>query len=371
MASSSVFHECESTLDLGFVEDTPAWLLASRFFRSKVGGRPAWLDLKNLPSTEELSCNKCGNPMILLLQIYAPLNENAKCFHRVIFVFMCGDSACHMDDLTPFKVFRSQLCRKNEFYPYESPVETSDWKVELNVTKFVQICRACGCLGSKKCSGCGKVSYCSRNCQMIDWKARHKKECKNSDFVYSYREDEEVLPNLLLPQHEIVIQGDDEIVSESDDEDDEESGKKVDEKKELEKLKELEQSGGVLSVSSKDLADFSTEDEVIKDKNFKRFQKVVKCAPDQVIRYQRSATPLWISANNIPNENQIPNCEICGSKRIFEFQIMPQLLSELKLDNSLEEKSVDWGTLAVYTCESSCSDGSKSYKPEFIWKQII
>ena len=53
-------------------------------------------------------------------------------------------------------------------------------------------------------------------------------------------------------------------------------------------------------LSAKDLADFSTEDEVVKDKNFKRFQKVVQCAPDQVIRFQRSGTPLWITINNIP-----------------------------------------------------------------------
>ena len=89
--------------------------------------------------------------------------------------------------------------------------------------------------------------------------------------------------------------GDDEIVSDSDEEDPE---KEVDEQKELEKLKELEKSGKVLS--AKDLSDFSTEDEVVKDKNFKRFQKVVQCAPDQVIRFQRSGSPLWISMNNIP-----------------------------------------------------------------------
>ena len=73
-------------------------------------------------------------------------------------------------------------------------------------------------------------------------------------------------------------------------------------------------------------------------------------------------------------EEQIPNCEICGSKRVFEFQIMPQLLSVLKLDTSLNEKSVDWGVLAVYTCENSCSsneNGARVYKSEFIWKQDI
>ena len=85
--------------------------------------------------------------------------------------------------------------------------------------------------------------------------------------------------------------GDDESVSDSDDEEE------VDEKKELEKIKELEKSGKVMSV--KDLEDCSTEDED-QDKNWKRWQKVVKCASDQVIRYQRTGNPLWISTKNIP-----------------------------------------------------------------------
>ena len=89
----------------------------------------------------------------------------------------------------------------------------------------------------------------------------------------------------------MIIIGDDESVSDSDDEEE------VDEKKELEKIKELEKSGKVMSV--KDLEDCSTEDED-QDKNWKRWQKVVKCASDQVIRYQRTGNPLWISSNNIP-----------------------------------------------------------------------
>ena len=95
----------------------------------------------------------------------------------------------------------------------------------------------------------------------------------------------------------MIILGDDEEVSDSDDE---EGSEEIDEKKELEKIQELEKSGKVMSV--KDLEDCSTEDEdpVTKDKNWKRWQKAVKCAPDQVIRYQRTGNPLWISTNNIP-----------------------------------------------------------------------
>lgn len=45
---------------------------------------------------------------------------------------------------------------------------------------------------------------------------------------------------------------------------------------------------------------------------------------------------------------------------------MPQLLNYLQVD-SIEE-SVDWGTLVVFTCSESCSDGT-SYLREFLWKQ--
>lgn len=50
----------------------------------------------------------------------------------------------------------------------------------------------------------------------------------------------------------------------------------------------------------------------------------------------------------------------------FSFQVMPQLLNYLQVD-SIEE-SVDWGTLAIYTCLQSCGDGS-AYMTEFLWRQ--
>jgi pre-rRNA-processing protein TSR4 len=40
----------------GFLDKTDKWRLESRFFPSKVGGKPAWLDLLNLPPTEQLLC---------------------------------------------------------------------------------------------------------------------------------------------------------------------------------------------------------------------------------------------------------------------------------------------------------------------------
>lgn len=46
---------------------------------------------------------------------------------------------------------------------------------------------------------------------------------------------------------------------------------------------------------------------------------------------------------------------------------MPQLLNSLSLDTAMD--SVDWGTLAVYTCSNSCDLGTENYVKEFLWKQ--
>ena len=52
-------------------------------------------------------------------------------------------------------------------------------------------------------------------------------------------------------------------------------------------------------------------------------------------------------------------------------QILPQLLNHLDLDEMGD--SVDWGTLAVYTCSESCepADPEQPYRTEVVWKQQL
>lgn len=41
---------------------------------------------------------------------------------------------------------------------------------------------------------------------------------------------------------------------------------------------------------------------------------------NQVIRYCRGGVPLWVSAQHVPSDQDIPQCT-CGAKRTFEFQV--------------------------------------------------
>ncbi|GLD58322.1 programmed cell death protein 2 [Lates japonicus] len=100
-------------------------------------------------------------------------------------------------------------------------------------------------------------------------------------------------------------------------------------------------------------------------KVFQKFKKKIAPEPHQVVRYSRGGSPLWVSSQHVPSDQDIPPCT-CGAKRVFEIQVMPQLLNSLCVDS--KGASIDWGTVAVYTCSASCNHDNE-YCPEFIWKQ--
>lgn len=115
-------------IELGFVErvDDPDQL-SSPFFPSKVGGRPAWLDLRDLPPPQKLACGVCGKPSVFLLQLYAPIPRQPWSFHRSFFVFMCKDPSCHQHhDFRAFRVLRCQLPSENDSYQQSSSDDNID-----------------------------------------------------------------------------------------------------------------------------------------------------------------------------------------------------------------------------------------------------
>lgn len=57
-------------VDLGFLEKcSKSYLLTNKFFPSKVGGRPAWLDLEKIPESKTLKCNECNRELVFLCQV--------------------------------------------------------------------------------------------------------------------------------------------------------------------------------------------------------------------------------------------------------------------------------------------------------------
>lgn len=349
-------------VDLGFAEKCPSWKLESRFFPSKIGGAPAWLNLAELPNPDQLSCSKCNHQLKFLCQIYAPVNEKSDCFHRTIFVFFCSSAECSNVNRGSFKVFRCQLPRENTHYPSEPCPETESANSDLTPEKFgISLCAVCGVKGPFSCSQCKKVHYCSKEHQRLDWKGSHKQACKTG-------QQSSVKSEFLLPEFEIVIEPDNYSDSEASNSDSEDDGKTEVNQELFRKMME-EGKAGTLSDAKNvddDLKQMALGKE---DKQLSKFKSIVKRCPEQILRYQLDGSPLWISDKDVPQPEDILKCTECHGERVFEFQILPQMLNHMKWDQ-LKEESIDWGVLAVYTCQNNCVTGP-AYKEEFLWRQAL
>ncbi|XP_009958988.1 PREDICTED: programmed cell death protein 2-like, partial [Leptosomus discolor] len=88
-----------------------------------------------------------------------------------------------------------------------------------------------------------------------------------------------------------------------------------------------------------------------RDHTFHKFLKRISVCREQILRYSWGGQPLFITCPPANIDKAIPACSNCGSNRIFEFQLMPALVSMLQSDSDL---SVEFGTAIVYTCERSC-----------------
>ncbi|KAI4479058.1 hypothetical protein M0802_014461 [Mischocyttarus mexicanus] len=321
-------------VDLGFVEKCESWQLESRFFPSKVGGRPAWLDLKNIPKKEDLECEYCKNPCVFLCQIYAPYEEDDDAFHRILYVFICKDpSCCKINENGNLKVLRSQLNRFNPFYPSEPPIEKQNWRTDISTDSWCKTCCVCGISAPNHCSKCKIANYCCRNHQIYDWKHGHKQNCGNNVNISN---------SFLFPEYELVIESEEGI-----NEDDEDCNEI--EEKEMEKYKSMVQRNETGSFQAEkdneDLVKMANADE---DEVFARFHARIDQNPEQVVRYERNGQILYISGNT--NIQNIPKCLSCGGERQFEFQIGVYLLYLL--------------------VKKSCMPKEK-YAMEYIWKQDI
>jgi len=374
------FEKENDDVDLGFAEKCDdSILLSSLFFPSKLGGRPGWLRFDALPASDQLTCGNCEKQLVFLCQVYvphdeirddeslplkqpnnkshdspcepekAPLDNNTppESQHRMVYLFCCRNGMCSKRK-SFVKAFRTQKAQSSSDIVKEEE-DKSKLKSLLKEAESQQsLCVLCGCLASKTCSSCHKVSYCCKDHQAVDWKDRHKKECSNdsADVTRSIEDNP-----LLFNEWEIVIEGEPaEQTSKQTDQHDKlshDSTEKLDEN--VEKFAKLK------------------EDKV--DEYFSNFRERIDREPEQIIRYDLGGAPLWVSSENIPRDEDIPNCGCCGSKRQFEFQVLPQMLNYLGVETTVE--SIDWGTLCVYSCMRSCTGGDNPYKEEFVWKQDV
>lgn len=379
----------EDRMMLGFVQEPESpHSLARHFFPDKAGGTPAWLDPINIPNVPHSCCGICGNPLQFLLQVYAPFEEKDDAFHRTLFVFMCPSMACLQQDQIEqrklpmeksrrsVKVFRCQLAQKNSFYPVDLPKHDGHDGHDAPSCSGVALCSWCGTWrGGKICSGCKIARYCSRQHQVDHWRTGHAADCRRiqsmstsvaavngltgncNSLVNEHGSQNDYLVKAasthLWPELQITVEKEDNMDSEGLDEQVPENAIAANQEKDEEFIRQFQGME-----SSRD------------QKHWASFEARISGYQDQVLRYSRSknAKILWPRLGGQPRITDIPKCTMCDGSRYFEFQILPQLLFFFKVQN--DSDSLDWSTIVVYTCPTSCGMNSSGYVEEFAWVQL-
>lgn len=105
------------------------------------------------------------------------------------------------------------------------------------------------------------------------------------------------------------------------------------------------------------------DEEDIESRYLRKFQQRIARSPQQVIRYGFGGKPLWIRPppTTVESTEAPEACPGCGSKRVFEMQILPTLLSEVQrrcpqvvhMEEQLG-RDLDFGTVAIFTCAEDC-----------------
>ncbi|KAF6078949.1 programmed cell death 2 like [Phyllostomus discolor] len=308
---------------------------------SKLGGLPDALPAVAAPRPV---CERCRQPLALVVQVYCPLESSP--FHRLLHVFACPSPRCASGGERSWKVFRSQFLQMRK-------KEAPDTQKQENGLAAEYWCEGADDWGSdneERPSPQLTLDFGndSNSAKDIDWTSQLQ-DLRLQDTVPGAAVP--VLPGVpsMVPQflsYYICVV----------DEDDYSGVVSLDHAHSL--LREYQQREGIdmeqlLSQSLPSDGNEKYEKTTIRsgDKIFYKFMKRIAACQEQILRYSWSGEPLFLTCPT-SEVTELPACSHCGAQRIFEFQLMPALVSMLRsADSGL---SVEFGTVLIYTCEKSC-----------------
>ncbi|XP_068267479.1 programmed cell death protein 2-like isoform X1 [Nyctibius grandis] len=328
----------------------PAWAT------NKLGGSADWV-----PSVRPDSpcCGECGRALAHLVQVYCPLGGSP--FHRVANVFACAEKGCWGAPRS-WKVLRSQYLQPQEKaaqdyslkQKQESNFAAKDWCDEADDWG---VCDGAESPASLQLLGLNEVRSSSVSSE-VDCASQFQ-QLRLSEATYgsgSLNTRPPVSEGMVMATSSSAPVFQPFYISVVDEEDytgflDTDHADKL--------LKEYQQREGVdleqlMSESFAGEGDnekYEKSEVNSRDHTFYKFMKRVSACHAQILRYSWGGQPLFITSPPANINKGIPPCSNCGSNRIFEFQLMPALVSMLQSDSDL---SVEFGTVIVYTCERSC-----------------
>ncbi|KAI0080185.1 hypothetical protein K474DRAFT_1658185 [Panus rudis PR-1116 ss-1] len=427
-SDDEVLSDSETSVQLGLPDgpiDSPSDVLDAAV--SRIGGLPAFLTTD--PPFSSSLCKHCQKPMELLVQLWCPLEQSP--YDRALYVWGCARGPCQGKEgsvrawralryndryAAKLEKQRARAKAKEEAKAKaarEEAAKTASAKV--NPFSLSSTTPAFG-LGTQ-IFGEESAEGHKENIEQSASASVHEESDENTD---DESEEEELItamastnldesdwraapsypPLYLSTESEYVPKAPKtKVPSAADLEDDSKGGK----------------DGG-----------FAMEgyEQAETDQVFDRFSRRVEHNPEQCVRYDLGGTPLPFTrdavydrlfptnapkagepitvtkaaftvtkADGKPNYNPstVPSCPHCGSKRVFEFQLMPNLINVLKkpsgdgkqkqtdeerrkevesvLKRTVDGELMDWGTCLVFTCEKDCGGRPTAWREEVVLVQ--
>ncbi|XP_030645782.1 programmed cell death protein 2-like [Chanos chanos] len=324
------------------------------YFTNKLGDVPDPLPLISLQYPK---CRLCDGILSHVVQVYCPLEASPH--HRTINVFACTSAQCYGKSES-WSVLRSQ-CLESEIKPVqgadgvpvkESPMSSTDWCEDADDWGMGNEDTETGAVGQIQ-SAAQPQNIPPYGLDVT---------CRLQDLSIEGREEH--WPNQPAFQAFYIS-----VVNETDFD----GHISVDHANRL--LKEYEKREGIV-VGNLGSSEGPEEEKYEKTKArhgdavFSRFMKKISLCPEQVLRYSWGGSPLFITEPPSNMKQMVPPCSHCGSPRVFEFQLMPAMVNLLHGADSNSGLALEFGTVLVYTCRSSCwTSGSNVPLQEYIFVQ--
>ncbi|XP_023811340.1 programmed cell death protein 2-like [Oryzias latipes] len=311
----------------------------SSFRTNKVGGLPDWLPLIARPRPR---CGLCGTPSALVAQVYCPLQ--AATYHRNLHLFACSRGTCsgRPESWTALRSqsLEAEMAAARGPRPVRgAPPAATDW------------CEQADDWGVEE----AQEETESRQTQSEDG------EMLFSSHMQTLSLEEETDAHVFRPMFISVVE-ESELYEDEED---------LEHAKEL--LREYERKQGAVTEEGSDGGGAENYEKTRAkhgDAVFSRFMKSISWCPQQVLRYCRGGRPLFISSAPSSMAQALPRCGSCGGSRTFELQLMPALVSLLQRTERAAGAELEFGTVLVYTCTSSCwTPGSELAVEEFCFVQ--
>uniref|UniRef100_A0A8D8YRH9 Programmed cell death protein 2-like n=2 Tax=Cacopsylla melanoneura TaxID=428564 RepID=A0A8D8YRH9_9HEMI len=373
------------TVYLGYIDELIRECSSSsiEFTSNKIGGKPVWAtDIKN--STP--SCKICGLKLILVAQLYAPL-ENSP-YHRCLFVFACINSSCWNQNkswvcircqvIDPTYIVHnpvvemktivnknvsSEWCGDAEDWGSESEGDDENGNVETGITNLSlsEECSQDNNASSIVVGATGSVTTPVASAEIeggeedvVEMESPVSSQVNVMSLLHSSVSVPQVSSQQAFQFVPYYLNFDPEVLDTSSSPDSHVASL-------LHAYSKCHPVDNAISSGGCDGGEgYEKSVPGHGDKMFHRFVSRVRQNPGHVIRYCRDNSEiLWMSRSEPVSELR---CRNCHAPLQFECQLLstliPCILLQLSPNGSGEEGHLEFGCVYVFTCSENCwSDG--------------